>query len=87
MASRKPQEAKAVLEIFSHHLTAVAVSVRKGHSIAFLGDTKGALHKVFHPIPIYWYGWQLLYKYILHRILSKVKYKTLDPKTCYDQTT
>ncbi|TWW56358.1 Plexin-B1 Semaphorin receptor SEP [Takifugu flavidus] len=55
MASRKPQEAKAVLEIFSHHLTAVAVSVRKGHSIAFLGDTKGTLHKVFHPIPIHWY--------------------------------
>lgn len=55
MASRKPQEATAVLETFSHRLTAVAVSVRKGHSIAFLGDTKGTLHKVLHPIRTHWY--------------------------------
>lgn len=46
MASRKSQEAKAVLEMFSYRLTAVAVSVRQGHSIVFLGDTKGMLHKV-----------------------------------------
>lgn len=51
MTSRKPQEAKAVLENLSHRLTAVAVSVRQGHSIAFLGDTKGALHKVLYDIP------------------------------------
>lgn len=46
MASRISQEAKAVLEMSSYHLTAVAVSVREGHSIVFLGDTKGNLHKV-----------------------------------------
>lgn len=50
MASRKSQEAKAVLEMFSYRLTAVAVSVRERHSIAFLGDTKGTLHKVTLPI-------------------------------------
>ncbi|CAF92705.1 unnamed protein product, partial [Tetraodon nigroviridis] len=47
MASRISQEAKAVLEMSSYHLTAVAVSVREGHSIVFLGDTKGNLHKVY----------------------------------------
>ncbi|XP_047445791.1 plexin-B1 isoform X2 [Mugil cephalus] len=47
MASRKPLEAKAVWETSASHLTAVAVSVRQGHSIAFLGDDRGTLHKVY----------------------------------------
>uniref|UniRef100_A0A4W4HSD3 Plexin-B1 n=1 Tax=Electrophorus electricus TaxID=8005 RepID=A0A4W4HSD3_ELEEL len=47
MASREPVEAEAVLDSPSSRLTAVAVSVREGHSIAFLGDSKGNLHKVF----------------------------------------
>ncbi|XP_026776837.2 plexin-B1 [Pangasianodon hypophthalmus] len=47
MASQEPVEAEAVLESPSARLTAVAVSVREGHSIAFLGDSKGNLHKVF----------------------------------------
>ncbi|XP_072552156.1 plexin-B1 isoform X2 [Salminus brasiliensis] len=47
MASREPVEAEAVLDSPSARLTAVAVSMREGHSIAFLGDSKGNLHKVF----------------------------------------
>ncbi|KAM9444937.1 plexin-B1 [Clarias gariepinus] len=47
MASLEPVEAEAVLENPSVRLTAVAVSVREGHSIVFLGDSKGNLHKVF----------------------------------------
>ncbi|XP_049609928.1 plexin-B1 isoform X2 [Syngnathus scovelli] len=47
MASRVPVVAKAVWQTFSTHLTAVAVSVRYDHSIAFLGDSKGTLHKVY----------------------------------------
>ncbi|CAB1336795.1 unnamed protein product, partial [Coregonus sp. 'balchen'] len=47
MASRVPMEAEAVLDSPSARLTAVAVSVRAGHTIAFLGDSKGNLHKVF----------------------------------------
>ncbi|XP_055747345.1 plexin-B1-like isoform X2 [Salvelinus fontinalis] len=47
MASRVPIEAEAVLDSPSARLTAVAVSVREGHTIAFLGDSKGNLHKVF----------------------------------------
>lgn len=46
MASREPLEAKAVWQTSAARLTAVAVSVREGHSIAFLGDSKGTLHKV-----------------------------------------
>ncbi|KAL7864572.1 hypothetical protein AOLI_G00159920 [Acnodon oligacanthus] len=46
MASWEPVEAEAVLDSPAR-LTAVAVSVREGHSIAFLGDSKGNLHKVF----------------------------------------
>lgn len=46
MASRTPLEAKAAWEHSAARLTAVAVSVREGHSIAFLGDSKGTLHKV-----------------------------------------
>ncbi|KAJ8017133.1 hypothetical protein DPEC_G00014590 [Dallia pectoralis] len=47
MASRVPVEAEAVLKSTAARLTAVAVSVRVGHSIVFLGDSKGNLHKVF----------------------------------------
>uniref|UniRef100_A0A8C5CRQ6 Sema domain-containing protein n=1 Tax=Gadus morhua TaxID=8049 RepID=A0A8C5CRQ6_GADMO len=46
MASRIPLEAEAVLVSRSARLTAVAVDVREGHSVAFLGDSKGNLHKV-----------------------------------------
>ncbi|KAJ8265737.1 hypothetical protein COCON_G00148360 [Conger conger] len=47
MASRVPMEAEALLDSPSARLTAVAVSMRAGHTIAFLGDSKGSLHKVF----------------------------------------
>ncbi|KAM3871824.1 plexin-B1 [Diretmus argenteus] len=47
MASRIPLEVEAVLDSPAARLTAVAVSVREGFSIAFLGDSKGKLHKVF----------------------------------------
>ncbi|XP_067302725.1 plexin-B1 isoform X4 [Pseudorasbora parva] len=47
MASREPVEAEAVLDSPSARLTAVAVSVKQGHTIVFLGDSKGNLHKVF----------------------------------------
>ncbi|XP_059189310.1 plexin-B1 [Centropristis striata] len=47
MASRSPLEAKAVWHTSAARLTAVAVSVREGHSIAFLGDSRGTLHKVY----------------------------------------
>ncbi|XP_071755490.2 plexin-B1 [Centroberyx gerrardi] len=47
MASRVPLQVEAVLDSPAARLTAVAVSVRDGHSIAFLGDSKGKLHKVF----------------------------------------
>ncbi|KAJ8359263.1 hypothetical protein SKAU_G00157880 [Synaphobranchus kaupii] len=47
MASRVPVEAESILDSPSSRLTAVAVSVREGHTIAFLGDSKGDLHKVF----------------------------------------
>uniref|UniRef100_A0A671KUV9 Plexin-B1-like n=1 Tax=Sinocyclocheilus anshuiensis TaxID=1608454 RepID=A0A671KUV9_9TELE len=47
MASREPVEAKAVLDSPAARLTAVAVSVKEGHTIVFLGDSKGNLHKVF----------------------------------------
>uniref|UniRef100_A0A3B4XE49 Plexin-B1 n=1 Tax=Seriola lalandi dorsalis TaxID=1841481 RepID=A0A3B4XE49_SERLL len=47
MASRAPLEAKAVWHTSAARLTAVAVSVRDGHSIAFLGDSRGTLHKVY----------------------------------------
>uniref|UniRef100_A0A673LCE5 Plexin-B1 n=1 Tax=Sinocyclocheilus rhinocerous TaxID=307959 RepID=A0A673LCE5_9TELE len=46
MASREPVEAKAVLDSPAARLTAVAVSVKEGHTIVFLGDSKGNLHKV-----------------------------------------
>ncbi|XP_072307946.1 plexin-B1 [Eucyclogobius newberryi] len=47
MASRIPVEAETILDSPSARLTAVAVSVRLGHVITFLGDSKGNLHKVF----------------------------------------
>ncbi|XP_054642757.1 plexin-B1-like isoform X2 [Dunckerocampus dactyliophorus] len=47
MASRVPLEAKVVWQTLSTHLTAVAVNIREDHSIAFLGDSKGTLHKVY----------------------------------------
>lgn len=46
MASREPVEAEAVLDSPSARLTAVTVSVKEGHTIVFLGDSKGNLHKV-----------------------------------------
>ncbi|KAG7493073.1 plexin-B1-like isoform X1, partial [Solea senegalensis] len=47
MASRIAVEAETILDSPSARLTAVSVSVRAGHTIAFLGDSKGNLHKVF----------------------------------------
>lgn len=46
MASRVPVEAETILNSPSARLTAVAVSVRAAHTIAFLGDSRGNLHKV-----------------------------------------
>ncbi|KAM4741070.1 plexin-B1 isoform 3-T6 [Anableps anableps] len=47
MASRIPVLVETILDSPSARLTAVAVSMRAGHIIAFLGDSKGKLHKVF----------------------------------------
>ncbi|XP_039508583.1 plexin-B1 isoform X3 [Pimephales promelas] len=47
MASQEPVEAEPVFDSPSARLTAVAVSVKEGHTIVFLGDSKGNLHKVF----------------------------------------
>uniref|UniRef100_A0A3Q2G1F2 Plexin-B1 n=1 Tax=Cyprinodon variegatus TaxID=28743 RepID=A0A3Q2G1F2_CYPVA len=46
MASRIPVLEETILDSPSARLTAVAVSMRAGHTIAFLGDAKGNLHKV-----------------------------------------
>lgn len=46
MASRVPLEAMPVLEWPGVQLTAVAVTVEDGHTIAFLGDSQGQLHRV-----------------------------------------
>ncbi|KAL4655627.1 plexin-B1-like [Arapaima gigas] len=47
MASQVPVKAEPILNSPSARLTAVAVSVRDGHTITFLGDSKGNLRKVF----------------------------------------
>ncbi|XP_067396565.1 plexin-B1 isoform X2 [Emydura macquarii macquarii] len=47
MASRVPLETAPLLEKPEAHLTAVAVNVEDGHTIAFLGDSRGQLHKVY----------------------------------------
>lgn len=54
MASRAPLEARAAWHTSAARLTAVAVSVRDGHSIAFLGDSRGTLHKVAHHCVLLW---------------------------------
>lgn len=46
MASQVPLEAMPVLEWPGVQLTAVAVAVEDGHTIVFLGDSEGHLHKV-----------------------------------------
>ncbi|KAK7884780.1 hypothetical protein WMY93_027903 [Mugilogobius chulae] len=47
MASRSPVEARASWSTSASRLTAVAVSVREGHIIAFVGDARGTLHKIY----------------------------------------
>nr|XP_055199274.1 plexin-B1 isoform X2 [Nyctereutes procyonoides] len=47
MASRFPLEATPILEWPRVQLTAVAVTVEDGHTIAFLGDSQGQLHRVY----------------------------------------
>nr|XP_033782092.1 plexin-B1 [Geotrypetes seraphini]XP_033782094.1 plexin-B1 [Geotrypetes seraphini]XP_033782095.1 plexin-B1 [Geotrypetes seraphini]XP_033782096.1 plexin-B1 [Geotrypetes seraphini] len=47
MASRMPLEAVPVLEMLDTQLTAVAVHVEGDHTVAFLGDSRGHLHKVY----------------------------------------
>ncbi|XP_073086650.1 plexin-B1 isoform X2 [Manis javanica] len=47
MASQVPLEAMPVLEWPGVQLTAVAVAVEDGHTIVFLGDSEGHLHKVY----------------------------------------
>lgn len=53
MASRVAVKAETILDSPSARLTAVAVSIKSGHTIAFLGDSRGNLHKVTqtqHPL-------------------------------------
>ncbi|MEQ2197411.1 hypothetical protein XENOCAPTIV_029044, partial [Xenoophorus captivus] len=59
MASKIPLAAKAVWQTSMARLTAVAVSVREGHSIAFLGDARGNLHKVRIEVRSILYGFLL----------------------------
>ncbi|XP_055238291.2 plexin-B1 isoform X3 [Gorilla gorilla gorilla] len=47
MASRVPLEATPILEWPGIQLTAVAVAMEDGHTIAFLGDSQGQLHRVY----------------------------------------
>lgn len=46
MASRTAVESRALWDSPTARLTAVAASVRDQHTVAFLGDSKGNLHKV-----------------------------------------
>lgn len=46
MASCVPVEAESILDSPFARLTAVAISVKANHTIAFLGDSRGDLHKV-----------------------------------------
>lgn len=46
MASKVAVEAEPILDSPSARLTAVAISVKADYTIAFLGDSKGNLHKV-----------------------------------------
>ncbi|TVK90497.1 Plexin-B1 [Bagarius yarrelli] len=47
MASSVAVEAEPILDSPSARLTAVAISVKANYTIAFLGDSKGNIHKVF----------------------------------------
>ncbi|XP_042092202.1 plexin-B1 isoform X1 [Ovis aries] len=47
MASRVALEATPVLEWPGVQLTAVAITVEDGHTIAFLGDSQGQLHRAY----------------------------------------
>ncbi|KAK2857927.1 hypothetical protein Q7C36_005846 [Tachysurus vachellii] len=47
MASSVAVEAEPILDSPTARLTAVAISIKADHTIAFLGDSKGNLHKVF----------------------------------------
>jgi len=50
MASRVLVEAEPIFDSPTVRLTAVAVSVREEHTIAFLGDSQGNLHKVLQSL-------------------------------------
>ncbi|XP_073916105.1 plexin-B1 isoform X1 [Castor canadensis] len=47
IASHIPLETTPILELPGVQLTAVAVTVEDGHTIAFLGDSQGQLHRVY----------------------------------------
>lgn len=46
IASSVAVEAEPILDSPTARLTAVAISIKADHTIAFLGDSKGNLHKV-----------------------------------------
>ncbi|CDQ75278.1 unnamed protein product [Oncorhynchus mykiss] len=78
MASRVPIEAEAVLDSPSARLTAVAVSVRAGHTIAFLGDSKGNLHKSLSMQPTE----VTRFKKIISSVYTKFHKQHSDTHTC-----